>query len=171
MEFSYIFWMFLKKKIYSSKIGGHVWGSGGKFVPRSFPLGTFNIFGEEMFFSEFEKFWAIQLVNIAFFEVKMSKYWQNWYIWEVTLGVTPRLGRGWGEGRGENDENFKCSLEPREQFPKIFWWYLTGFGEIFGSKKLAKNNFIFCSKLRRSEKCCYEEFLLQQKIAKEGIKN
>ena len=47
-------------------------------------------------------------------------------------------------------------------------------GQILASKKLliwAKNCPIFCSKLPRSQKWRYQEFLLHQKMAKEGSKN
>ena len=43
---------------------------------------------------------------------------------EVTMGRSGGVGRGVGSGRKsdgvKNDQNFKCSLEPREHSPKIF---------------------------------------------------
>ena len=91
---------------------------------------------------------------------------------------TVRREGGVGSGRisdgVKNDQNFKCSLEPREHSPKIFWWFLTPFRSNFCLKKLliwAKNSPIFCSKLPRSQKWRYQEFLLHQKMAKEGSKN
>ena len=62
------------------------------------------------------------------------------HLWD--LGTWPwdgPTGRGVGSGHisdgVKNDQNFKCSLEPREHSPKIFWWFLTPFRSNFCLKK------------------------------------
>ena len=87
--FLYIFWMFLKKFFYSSNIWGSYMRVGGRCTITS--LGDFEYFERK---KSFQKIWkilgnvvprnvthritkGIKLVNIAFFGIKMSKYWQN----------------------------------------------------------------------------------------------
>ena len=74
--FLYILDVFEEKNLFFEHRGLRMRVGGVTSFHGHFPWGL-SIFLEKKFFSEFGKFWAIQLVNIAFFEVKMSKYWQN----------------------------------------------------------------------------------------------
>ena len=84
---------------------------------------------------------------------------------------TPRVGGVRGGSGSKNQMVFRTQRTLSENILMIFDLLAVQF---WPQKKLlvwAKNSLIFCSKLPRSQKWRYQEFLLHQKMAKEGSKN